>query len=163
MANTQAVRKPPTRQLPAPLLPFGSSSPFLLPTSDPCFFHSAPGGHAQPLLPCLHALRIPAPSFLSLQPPSLKPLPQAPCLMPPMLSVTWEGRPDTAPYTSVTALPEQCGESRQAWEKMGGAGCGPVRAVSVLQRLRGPLLSEVPLVDSLRSEGKGPTNRTSHQ
>ena len=163
MANTQAVRKPPTRQLPAPPLPFGSASPFLLPTSDPCFFHSGsrrpcPAPASLPACPPDSRSILPSPSTSISQTSTPGPLPHAS-----MLSVAWEGRSDTKPYNSVTALPEQCGDASQAWEEMGGAGCGPAHAVRVLQGLRRPLLSEVPLVDNLGGERKVPTNRTSHQ
>lgn len=47
--------------------------------------------------------------------------------------------------------------------RWGGVGCGPVLTINVLQRLRGPLLPEVPLVDSLGSKRRELTNRTHHQ
>lgn len=83
MANTQAVRKPPTRQLPAPLLLFGSSSPFLLPTSDPCFFHS---GSRRPC---------PAPASLPARPPdsrSILPIPST--------SISQTSTPGPLPHAS---------------------------------------------------------------
>lgn len=109
MADTQAVRKPPTRQLPAPVVPHRlSCSQPLTPASI-----QAPQGHAQLPLPCTRPPDspsiLPISSTSNSQTPSPDPPDPSPHLTSPMLSVTWEGLPDTEPYTSEPALQVQPG------------------------------------------------------
>lgn len=80
--------------------------------------------------------------------------------------MTWEGWPDTKPYTTETALWEQrgaTGRGSQAWEKVGRGRLWACAHRQCALKARGPLLREVPLADSLGSKRRGLTNRTSHQ
>ena len=101
-----------------------------------------------------------------LQPSSLKPSPRPPSNTYPCF--LWLGRVGQTP--SLTLQRQLCGSSVgpqgggvRLGRRWGGAGCGPVLTISVLWRLRGPLLPEVPPVDSLGSKRRGLTNRTGHQ
>lgn len=148
MANTLAVRKPPTRQLlaPATAMWFLLSAP--LPPSDPGLSHvSSQSPCPAPSSPCMPSRSPSPPPPLFLPPSFLRPLSQTPASLP-LFALIWEGCwPPHLTLQSPTG--RVMGKESRAVRRLGRASLGFASvwpgapgllppAVSLLERKQGP-------------------------